>query len=276
MATDARPVALVTGATSGIGRLSAERLAQGGLRVFGTGRGPQADPGSGIRMLTLDVRSDVSAAECVRAVEAQAGRLDVLVSNAGVAHVSLAEETPMQEARDLFETNFFGTVRMIRSVLPIMRRQRQGRIVVVSSLAGLVGVPGQAYYAASKHALEGYCESLLYELEPLGLHVTLVEPGFQRTALHARALARADAIAAYDGMRERIRAAIERNFGHGGDPARVADAVVRIATSRRPPLRYRVGSDARWVPRLKQWLPQAAFSMGLRRSFGLDGKRKGT
>ena len=272
MATDAQPVALVTGASSGIGRLTAERLSQAGFSVFGTSRGSQPDPGGGIRMLTLDVRSDASAADCVRALDAEAGRLDLLVSNAGVAHVSLAEETPMQEVRDLFETNFFGAVRMIRSVLPMMRRQRHGRIVVVSSLAGLVGVPGQAYYAASKHALEGYCESLRYELEPLAVHITLVEPGFQRTPLHARALAGADAIAAYDALRGRIREAIERSFAHGGDPGDVADAIVGIAASKRPPLRCRVGGDARWVPRLKQWLPEGAFSVGLRRRFGLDGK----
>ena len=275
MTADARRVALVTGASSGIGRVTAERLQRAGFRAFGTSRSPQGDRGSGIRMLGLDVGSDASVAECVRTVEAQAGRLDLLVSNAGVAHVSLAEETPMQAVRDLFETNFFGTVRMIRSVLPMMRRQRGGRIVVVGSLAGLVGVPGQAYYAASKHALEGYCESLRYELEPLGVHVTLVEPGFQRTRLHARAIAGADAIDAYDGLRERNREAIERNFAHGGDPGDVADAIVRIATSKHPPLRCRVGSDARWVPRLKRWLPEPAFAIGLRWRFGLKGRKQG-
>jgi NAD(P)-dependent dehydrogenase (short-subunit alcohol dehydrogenase family) len=269
LATSDKPVALVTGASSGIGRLAAQRMADMGLRVYGTSRNPQAAAPGATPLLELDVSSDASASRCVETVMAQAGRLDVLVSNAGLAHVSLAEETPMSEARALFETNFFGTLRMIRAVLPGMRERGGGRIVVLSSLAGLVGVPGQAYYAASKHALEGYCESLRYELEALGIFVSLVEPGFHRTALHGHALAGAQPIAAYDGLRERNSAAIARNFAQGGDPAEVAEAIARIALASAPRLRYRVGADARWVPRLKAWLPQPMFAMGLRRRFGL-------
>jgi NAD(P)-dependent dehydrogenase (short-subunit alcohol dehydrogenase family) len=269
LATSGQPVALVTGASSGIGLLTAQRLAGMGLRVYGTSRKPGEDAVDGIRRLSLDVDSDDSARRCVEAVLAEAGRIDVLVSNAGVAHVSLAEETPMQEARALLETNFFGAIRMMRAVLPAMRAARRGRIIAVSSLAGLVGAPGQAYYAASKHALEGYCESLRYEVEPFGIFVSLVEPGFHRTMLHGHALAGAQRIAAYDGLRERNAAAIQRNFAEGGDPADAADSIARIALAERPRLRYRVGSDARWVPRIKAWLPQPLFAMGLRRRFGL-------
>ncbi|WP_420456111.1 SDR family NAD(P)-dependent oxidoreductase [Rubrivirga sp.] len=260
-------VAVVTGASSGFGQLTAERLSDRGWRVFGTSR--QQRDATRIEMRVLDVRSGESVGRFVDDVLRAAGRVDLLVNNAGATHVSLAEETALGEAEALFQTNFFGAVRMTNAVLPSMRDQRRGRIINVGSLAGLVGVPGQAFYAASKHALEGYAESLRYELEPLGISVSIVEPGFYRTALHERVSPAARRIPAYDRVRSAVRGAIERSFAEGGDPADVAELIARVAEEDRPGLRYRVGKDARLVPRLKKVLPENLFAIGFRKQFGL-------
>lgn len=134
---------------------------------------------------------------------------------------------------------------MTRAVLPTMREQRSGQIIYTSSLAGLAGVPCHAFYAASKHALEGFTESLRLEVESFGIHVSLVEPDFRRTGL-------------------------ARDTEEGGLPAQVAECIVDVAQAEAPQLRYRVGREANWVPRLKNWLPDSLFARIVRRRFGLD------
>lgn len=264
-----RKIALVTGASSGFGRLIARRLHHREYRVFGTSRNKDAVADPGVEMLTLDVRSQDSVQVCVRTVLDSEGRIDVLVNNAGTTHLSLAEETGVDEARVVFETNFFGIVRMTNAVLPAMRARKSGRIINVCSLAGLVAIPGQAFYTASKFALEGYSEALCYEVEPFGVHISLIEPGFYRTRLHESRGLEARRFGDYDCLREVLNSSIERSFVEGGDPAEVAELVVRVAGAKAPRLRYRVGSDARWVPVLKGLLPQKAFAMGMRKRFNL-------
>jgi NAD(P)-dependent dehydrogenase (short-subunit alcohol dehydrogenase family) len=151
-----------------------------GFRVFGTSRHSRPDMG-GVEMLHLDVRSDASVTHCVADVMTRAGRIDVLVNNAGIEHIAVAEETTMEDARAVFDTNFFGVVRMTDAVLPHMRAQRRGCIINVGSLAAWVGEPGEAFYGASKRALAGYTEALRHEVWPLGLHVSLIEPGAFKT-----------------------------------------------------------------------------------------------
>ena len=177
-------VALVTGASSGFGALTANRLSEQGWRVFGTSR--QEQKRSGVEMLRLEVCSQESVYRCVSEVIGAAGRVDLLINNAGTAHLSLVEETPPEDAEALFQTNFFGTVRVTNAVLPGMRERGGGRVINVGSLAGLVAVPGQAFYAASKHALEGYSESLRYEVEPFGISVSVIEPGVLQDGLARR------------------------------------------------------------------------------------------
>ena len=220
-------------------------------------------------MLTLDVRSQDSVQVCVRTVLDSEGRIDALVNNAGTTHLSLAEETDVDEARAVFETNFFGIVRMTNAVLPVMRARKSGRIINVGSLAGLVAIPGQAFYTASKFALEGYSEALRYEVEPFGIHISLIEPGFYRTRLQESIGVEARRFGDYDCLREALHSSIARSFVEGGDPAEVAELVVRVAGAKAPRLRYRVGSGARWVPVLKGLLPQQAFAMGMRKRFNL-------
>jgi short-subunit dehydrogenase len=261
---------LVTGASSGIGAAVAHAFHRRGFMVFGTSR--SADPGT-VRefpMLKLDVNSDASAKACVDGVLARAGRLDVLVNNAGYALAGAAEETSIEEAKEQFETNFFGVARMVKAVLPCMREARSGRIITIGSLAGLMAIPYNAFYSSTKFALEGYMEALWFELKPFGIAVSLVEPGFVRTAINQATRFAAAPLAAYDGPRDRALAVVDRSVGKGVEPELVAKAVLRAAQSRTPRLRYRVGADATWLPRLKYAAPWNFFAFGARRTFELD------
>jgi NAD(P)-dependent dehydrogenase (short-subunit alcohol dehydrogenase family) len=270
MTTD-RPVAIVTGVSSGIGRATAVLLAQRGYWVFGSGR--QADGSTAlpnIELAQLDVRDDRAVADFVEHVRARAGRIDVLVNNAGYAVAGAAEEMSITQVHAQFETNFFGAIRMIRAVLPSMRLRETGRIVNISSVVGLVPVPFLSVYAASKHALEGYSEALDHEVRPFGIRVSLVEPGFTSTKLGAN-LEQADTpLDAYAARRARLIALVGREIAGGLDPGIVADAVLQAVTSSSPRLRYVVGREARLLSRLRRFLPATAFDRGLRRQFQLD------
>jgi NAD(P)-dependent dehydrogenase (short-subunit alcohol dehydrogenase family) len=267
-----RRVVLVTGASSGIGQSIARRLAQSGFTVFGTSRNPaQVEPTPGVEVLPLDVRSDPSASTCVDAVRARAGRLDTLINNAGYVLTGAIEDASVDEARDQFETNFFGTVRMVKAVLPRMREERSGQIINISSLAGLVPAPPFCgMYSASKHALEAYTDHLWRELAPFQVRVSLVEPGSIRTNLTRNQQDPRERIAAYDPSRRRASAGMRRLEDRGPAPDLVADRVLQIIKSPSPRLRYRVGADATWVPRLHRLLPRGLFELGLRRTFRMD------
>lgn len=259
---------LVTGASSGIGLVTAQVFAQAGWRVFGTSRSPRPDR-PGIEMLKLDVRSDESAAAAVASVLERARQIDVLVNNAGIAHTGMAEETTMDQAREVFETNVLGAGRLASAVLPHMRSRGQGRIINIGSAAAWVGEPGEAYYAASKSALAGFSEALRHEVGPLGIHVSLVEPGAFTTNVLQAASASTARIADYDGIREATSRTLHRSLQHGGDPRKVAELVLAVARARSPRRRYPVGWEARWLPYLKVLLPQRAFDFLVRRGYGL-------
>jgi NAD(P)-dependent dehydrogenase (short-subunit alcohol dehydrogenase family) len=262
-------VALVTGASSGFGARIADTLARKGYVVYGTSRRQQPDR-AGVQMRVLDVTDPASVQTCIDGIIAENGRLDLLVNNAGRTVSALAEETPLPVAEQLFQTNFFGVARVTNAALPHMRRQQSGKIILMSSLAGLVGTPGQAYYAATKHALEGYGETLRIEVEQFGIFVSLIEPSFFRTEIHQRAEpSEVTSILDYDPMRHSLEDHFARSVAEGDDPQKVADLVARIAAERRPRLRYRIGSDAVWVPRVKRILPESLFFGGMRRQFGL-------
>jgi NAD(P)-dependent dehydrogenase (short-subunit alcohol dehydrogenase family) len=265
------PVTLVTGASSGVGRATALALAARGHRVFGTSRSP-AQETDAVRMLPLDVRDDASVAACVAAVTGAAGRLDVLVNNAGFEQAGALEELSLEEARAQFETNFFGLVRMVNAALPIMRGQRSGRIVNVGSLSGLAPIPFLGMYSASKFAVDGYTEALRHEVGPLGILVSQVEPGFLRTSMMSNRKPPARTIADYDQWRERAFAAIREYEEKGPGAELVAETIVRIVTSGRPRLRYLVGGQARFVANLRRFAPEAAFERGVRGTFRLDRK----
>ena len=175
-------VALVTGASSGIGHATAKALQGAGYRVFGTSRRAASDRADGLTMLTCDVTDDVSVVKLVDEVLTKAGRIDLLVNNAGMGLLGAAEESSTAQAQALFDVNFFGVLRMTNAVLPTMRHQGKGRIVNLSSVQGFIPAPYFALYSATKHAVEGYSESLDHELRPFGIRVVLVEPAYTRTS----------------------------------------------------------------------------------------------
>jgi NAD(P)-dependent dehydrogenase (short-subunit alcohol dehydrogenase family) len=258
---------LITGASSGIGRVTAQLFAREGFRVFGTSRQQHPDE-DGIEMLVADVCSDNSVEHCVAEVRARTDRIDVLVNNAGVWQVGIAEETSLKDAHEVLETNFFGVVRMIKAVLPRMRSQRQGRIINVGSLAAWVGEPGEAFYAASKHALAGYTEALRHEVWPLGIHVSLVEPGAYKTSILQGAFLTEGTIADYDAVRQTVYRTLRSALQQGGDPDKIAHLLLKVARSPSPRLRYEAGREA-FLPYLKVLLPQRLFDILLRRGYGL-------
>lgn len=260
---------LVTGASSGLGRRIAATLAQHGYTVYGTSRRQHPDV-DGVRMRVLDVTQPESINHCVAGIIAEAGQIDVLINNAGEVLGGMLEETDLATVEAHFQTNFFGTVRMTHAVLAHMRPRRQGTIIFTSSLAGLVATPGEGFYAAAKHALEGYAASLSVEIAQFNVNVSLVEPSFFRTDIVATAThAPVRPIGDYDGIRERVRRIHLESVEQGEHPQRVADQVLTIVRSARPRLRYRVGRDAQIVPHLVKLLPERVFMQGLRRRFGV-------
>ena len=269
---DENRVALVTGVSSGIGLSIAARLAGRGFRVFGTTRRPESavTPDS-VRVLRLDVRDDTSVRSCVRQVLDQTGRIDALVNNAGYTLVGALEETSMDEARALFETNFFGVVRMTQAVVPLMREQRRGRIANIGSVLGFVPGPYQGIYSATKHALEGYSESLDHEVRRFGIRVSVIEPGFTQTRIAENSQVVAEPLAAYDTERNQVLEALRTNTERGTEPAVVAAVVLEALTGASPRSRYPVGSEAKLVGGLGRFLPARLFDRGVRKQFGLLG-----
>src|SRR3954451_13562968 len=184
-----RKIALVTGASSGIGEATAQRLATAGYKVYGTSRRAAVSGRRAFGMLALDVNSDESVEAVVSEVMRREGRIDLLVNNAGFSVAPAgAEESSIEQARSIFDTNFFGIVRMTRVVVPHMRRQGGGRIINIGSVLGFLPAPYMAFYAATKHAVEGYSESLDHELRTQGIRVSVIEPSYTKTEFDAHLL----------------------------------------------------------------------------------------
>ncbi|MBX3568697.1 MAG: oxidoreductase [Rhizobiaceae bacterium] len=262
-------VALVTGASSGIGRATAKALQKAGFRVFGTSRRAAAKNSDGITMLTCDVTDDASVAAMVEAVLAETGRVDLVVNNAGIGLIGAAEESSVAQAQRLFDVNVFGVARVVNAVLPIMRSQMSGRIINMSSILGLIPSPFNAFYSATKHAVEGYSESLDHEVRPYGIRVVLVEPGVTRTAFEEN-LTRADMpLPTYAAERTRMERLMRQWVETGDAPQVVADTVAKAATDAAPKLRYAAGKQSRQVGALRRFVPASAFDKSVRKHNGL-------
>jgi NAD(P)-dependent dehydrogenase (short-subunit alcohol dehydrogenase family) len=268
METDKR-IAVVTGASSGFGKATASLLASGGFRVFGTSRTPRANRDDGFEMLELDVGSDASVDRCLKAVRERAGAVEVLVNNAGQVFSGSIEETTTEEAKAHFDTNFFGAVRMTRTVLPAMRERRRGWIVNIGSLAGTFPVPFEGYYAAAKAALRAYTQALRLEVARFNIHASIVEPGFFKTNIgNARKVA-AKPLDAYASERTRVDRRMEEHMEKGADPKQVAKTILGIVEDPKPRLRYPVGKERRYLL-LAKITPAAQFEAGMRRHWQLD------
>src|SRR3954464_13160912 len=266
MAVETGPVALVTGASSGIGEAAAHELVAAGFTVYGTSRKAVAgDQRDGVTFLPLDVTDDSSVASAVGDVLARSGRIDVLVNNAGFGVTGAAEESSVEQARALFETNVFGLMRVTRAVLPVMRAQGGGRIINVSSIVGLIPVPFMALYSSSKHALEGYSESLDHEVREHGVRVLLVEPGFTKTAFDANLTTADEPLPLYARRRELLDEQLASAVQAGDEPSLVGRAVVAAATDKRPKLRYPTGTLARRVSKARRFVPATMFDRQIRK-----------
>lgn len=261
--------ALVTGASSGIGRASAEALARAGFTVFGTSRKPGGTAPNQVTMLACDVTDDSSVAALVSEVLARTGRIDVLVNNAGVGMFGGAEESSAAQVQRLYDVNLFGVVRVINAVLPSMRARGQGRIINLSSALGFIPAPYSAHYAGSKFAVEGYSESLDHEVRAFNVRVCLIEPGtvtgnFDQSALEPDAKK-----AEYDGGRAWVHDFLRKSLPKAVTPEEVAEAVLLAATASRHSLRYPVGKVAKQVSLLRRLMPARLFDKALRQQFGL-------
>jgi NAD(P)-dependent dehydrogenase (short-subunit alcohol dehydrogenase family) len=238
---------LVTGCSTGFGRELVGAVLRHGQRVVATARNPatlEAFAGNpAVLAAALDVTKPRQIADVVGRAEAHFGRIDVLVNNAGYGYIAAIEEGEDEEVRTLFETNVFGLVAMTRAVLPGMRQRGRGHVVNISSIGGLIGNPGSGYYAATKFAVEGLSEALAKECAPLGIKVTIIEPGPFRTDWAGRSLKTPKTtMAAYAGVVGARRDALRAGSGkQSGDPARAAEAIITAVEAPNPPLHLVLG-----------------------------------
>ena len=263
-------VILVTGASTGFGQLIAEHLGSKGYRVFGSSRRPLPDQGQ-VRMLVLDVTDEAQVERAVAQVIAEAGRIDVLINNAGVGLCGAVEDTTLAEAQWQMNTNFFGPVRMIRAVLPHMRRQGSGRIITISSLAGLAGLPFQPFYSASKYAIEGLNEALRLELSGSGIDATTVNPGDFKTGFtDARVFTEQARNGVNAQQLDTVLDIYVRDEQQGANPSQVAELVARLVEKPSLGVRYPAGAIGqragifikRLMPaRLFEWLMKSTYSI---------------
>jgi NAD(P)-dependent dehydrogenase (short-subunit alcohol dehydrogenase family) len=264
-------MALVTGASSGIGEATAKRLAKAGYKVYGTSRrGAQAGQRT-FEMLPLDVTSEESVEAAVKEVLRQHGRIDLLVNNAGFGVApAAAEESSIDQARAIFDTNFFGIIRMTRAVLPHMRQQGSGRIINIGSVLGFLPMPYMALYSATKHAVAGYSESLDHELRTMGIRVSVIEPAYIKTPFDANFMAPDAPLDAYREVRSAMDKRVKEVVEGADGPEVVAETVLQAAIAARPKLRYTAGGLAGRLRLLRRFAPAGLVDAGIRKDLRLS------
>ena len=263
------PIALVTGASSGIGQATAERLTTARYKVYGTSRRGAQTGKRSFEMLALDVTSDASVEAAVAEVVRREGRIDLLVNNAGggVAPAA-ADESSIDQAQAIFDTNFFGIVRMARAVLPHMRKQGSGRIINIGSVLGFLPVPYAALYTATKHAVAGYSESLDHELRTLGIRVSVVEPAYINTPFDANLLKPDTPLDAYRAICVGVEKRVKEVMATADGPDLVAKIIVKAATAARPKIHYTPGLASR-MQLLRRFAPASVMDAGVRKDLRL-------
>ncbi len=275
MEVKSQRVVLITGASSGIGKACACHLSGKGYRVYGTSRRASwpsdasmektEQPGT-FQLIPMDVTSDESVKQGVQWILEREGRLDVVVNNAGYGLAAAVEDTELEESKAQMETNFFGVVRVCRIVLPIMRRQGGGYLVSISSIGGLIGMPFQGLYSASKFAIEGLIESLRAEVKPYGIRVVLIEPGDFHTGFTAnrRKTRSAQLGTVYTTRFAKALGVMEADETHGPSPEQIGYLLERIITKKSPRLRYMIGPvSEKLVVGLKKILPSRLFEWAI-------------
>jgi short-subunit dehydrogenase len=266
-------VAIVTGSSSGIGYATSLLLARNRFHTYATMRNIEK---SGdiqeiankerlpLQVIQLDVNDDASIRNSIKRVERENERIDVLVNNAGYGLVGAFEDLSVEEIKSQFETNFFGVIRLTQQVLPIMRKQKSGTIVNVSSGAGRIGFPGMSAYVSSKFALEGLSESMSYELEPFGIKVVIIEPGvirtnFKKNSVISKKSLDNSSISPYSSIIQKIDSSISSIIEHATPPEEVAKAILHAITSNNPELRYLVGNDMIMMAETKKSMSDEDF-----------------
>ncbi len=276
---------LITGCSTGIGRATAERLAQRGWTVYATARRPEsiaALEGKGCRALALDVDDEASMAAAVKAVEEAEGAVGVLVNNAGYSQSGAIEDVSLDDVRRQFETNVFGLVRMCQLALPGMRDQGWGKIVNVSSMGGRLTFPGGGFYHATKYAVEAISDALRFEVRGFGVDVAVIEPGLIRTSFGDTAAHGVGAATSSDGPYGRFNSAVAKATREayekgpmarlGGGPETVARAIEKAITRRRPRTRYKVTPSARMAMASRRLMTDRMWDGFLKSNFPQPGR----
>lgn len=272
-------IVLITGCSSGFGLLSAARLAAAGATIYATMRNLASQTalqaevkrrGGQVRILALDVTDDATIAEAVAQIQREQGKLDVLINNAGYGLGGALEDLLESELRAQMETNFFGVAKMIQACLPLLRKGQSAKIINISSVAGLVGVPGIGAYSASKFALEGYSEALWYELGTFGISVSLIEPGTYPTEVQKKRILTANFSnpnSHYLEENKTLLEATDRRVARGkANPEEVAILIEQIVNNPKPKLRYPIGREAKAMTILRRLAPFRTVSRVLTRA----------
>ena len=264
-------VAIVTGSSSGIGYETALILARNGFRTFASMRNLEkgktisdiaAKEELELHTVKLDVTDERSVTDAIKTIKADAGRIDVLVNNAGYGLAGSLEDLSMSEIKAQFETNVFGLIRVTQAVLPTMREQKSGIIVNISSIGGKVAIPLQSPYHSTKFAVEGLSESIAYDLEPFGIKVVIIEPGAIKTNFETGMVVAQNAQnpkSPYYNTMQKLQSSINSHFKNGTTPAQVAEVILNAITTPNPNLRYTVGEDAAMIAQKRKELSDLEF-----------------
>jgi NAD(P)-dependent dehydrogenase (short-subunit alcohol dehydrogenase family) len=266
-------VAIVTGSSSGIGYATSLLLARNRFHTYATMRNIEKSADIQqiankerllLQVIQLDVNDDASIRNSIEKVKSENERIDVLVNNAGYGLIGAFEDLSAEEIKSQFETNFFGVIRLTQQVLPIMRKQKSGTIVNVSSGAGRIGFPGMSAYVSSKFALEGLSESMSYELEPFGIRVVIIEPGvirtnFKKNSVMSKKSLDNSSISPYSSIIQKMDASISSIVEHATPPEEVAKAILHAVISNNPELRYLVGNDIIMMAETKKSMSDEDF-----------------
>ncbi|MCP4133869.1 MAG: SDR family NAD(P)-dependent oxidoreductase [bacterium] len=258
-----RSVVLITGVTSGMGKATVELLSSSGYRVYGTTRNlekykQENKEIEGVEILEVDILSENSLERAVQIILKKESGIDVLINNAGYGTAGAVENTSIKEAQDQLDVNFFGTVRAINAVLPSMREKGSGLIINTSSIVGQMGIPYQAFYSASKYAIEGFTEALRMEVKGFGITVVMVEPGDVKSGFTGNRLRTKNSQknTAYQEMMERSIAIVVKDEMKGSPPEKVAQLMLKILQKKSPRLRYTVGPTGQIIStHLKKYMP---------------------
>jgi len=259
-------IILITGASSGFGKFTAQMLSEQGHIVYGTSRKPSENMNN-VKMLVVDVTSPLSIRQAVEQIISEQGRIDVLINNAGIGIGGALELATEDEVSKQMNTNFFGVVNMCREVLPLMRKARKGKIINISSIGGVMGIPYQGFYSASKFAVEGYSEALALEVHPFHIKVCLVEPGdFNTGFTDNRNISEQTRLNAdYRESFLKSLEIIEKEERNGCHPRKLAAAICKIVARKNPSFRTKVGPLVQVLfAKSKRWLPDSVMQYALR------------